>query len=303
MQFLVVPAFVLDAQGKVLIWNKACERLTGIDAAEVVGTTEHWRGFYDSPRPCLSDLIVQNRSAEMDTLYAAHEDTSNFRLGLHAENWCVMPRLGTERYLYIDAGPIFDTGGKLLAVVETLRDMTIQKKAQLELERLAVHDGLTGVVNRRGFDNALNIAWSSAARNHLPVSLLMVDVDHFKRFNDTYGHQAGDECLKAIAKILQKAAQRPADIVARYGGEEFAVILPSIDSHGAGKVASRIVDLVSGLMIPHVGGEGGLVTVSVGAAAVIPDPDSTPEGLIQLADGYLYEAKHAWRNRMVLQSD
>jgi PAS domain-containing protein len=181
MQFLVVPTFVLDAEGKVLIWNKACERLTGLPASEVVGTQEHWRGFYDAPRPCLSDLIVQNRMAEIDALYVKHDETTGGAFGVHAENWCMMPRLGTELYLAIDAGPIYDEHGKLLAVVETLRDMSAQKKAQTELERLATYDGLTGIVNRRGFDARLLAEWSRAMREKTPLSLLMIDVDHFKR--------------------------------------------------------------------------------------------------------------------------
>ncbi|MFZ6847346.1 diguanylate cyclase [Undibacterium sp. RuRC25W] len=300
MQFLVVPAFVLNMQGKVIIWNKACERLTGIKEAEIIGTDEHWRGFYASPRPCLSDLIVQNKINEMDGLYVAHEDPTESRQELHAENWCVMPRLGTERYLYADAGPIFDTSGKLIAAVETLRDMTIQKKAQLDLEVLAVHDGLTEVINRRGFDNALDTIWNSAIHNHLMVALIMLDVDHFKQFNDIYGHPAGDECLRTIAKVLKGSTLRSSDIVARYGGEEFVVILPSIDTQTAGKVAARIVDSISKLKMPHLAGEGGVVTVSAGVAVASPVLGSSQKNLINVADNSLYEAKHAGRNRMVL---
>lgn len=302
MQFLVVPTFVLDTQGKVLIWNKACERLTGIPAAEVLGTHEHWRGFYDAPRPCLSDLIVQNRMTEMDALYVAHDDPSGEAFGVHAENWCVMPRLGTQLYLAIDAGPIYDAHGKLLAVVETLRDMSSQKRAQTELERLANHDGLTSIVNRRGFDEKLHIEWRRASREKQPLALIMIDVDHFKRFNDTYGHQVGDDCLKKIAAVLSRAAFRPSDVVARYGGEEFAVILPSIDEQGASIVATRIHEGIARLAIPHSAGEeGGVVTVSIGVTTATPAQDMKHEELINWADRALYQAKHAGRNRIVVQ--
>jgi diguanylate cyclase (GGDEF)-like protein len=303
MQFLVVPTFVLDSEGKVLIWNKACERLTGIPATEVLGTIQHWRGFYDAPRPCLADLIVQNRITEMSSLYVSHEDASGHGFGVHAENWCVMPRLGSQLYLAIDAGPIYDSHGKLLAVVETLRDMSSHKLAQTELERLASHDGLTGVVNRRGFDEKLHTEWSRSCREALPMALIMIDVDHFKRFNDNYGHQAGDECLKKIAAALMQSVLRPFDVVARYGGEEFAVILPSIDEVGASQVAQRILQTVTALAIPHSGAEDGQhVTVSLGVAAAQSLQGMHCEQLIAAADRALYQAKHTGRNRIVLHS-
>ena len=300
MQFLVVPTFVLDAEGKVLIWNKACERLTGLPASEVIGTREHWRGFYDTPRPCLSDLFVQDRMAEIEALYAAHDDLANQSHGIHAENWCVMPRLGTQLYLAIDAGPIYDGQGKLLAVVETLRDMTSLKKAQTELELLASHDGLTGIVNRRGFDAKMSIEWSKADRDKLPLSLLLIDVDHFKRFNDTYGHPAGDDCLKRIAKVLAKEALRPTDLVARYGGEEFAIVLPTTESAGAAIVARRVLQGVLGQAIAHSGNDPlGVVSVSIGVATLVPDQDLKLTELIAHADRSLYDAKHGGRNRFV----
>jgi diguanylate cyclase (GGDEF)-like protein/PAS domain S-box-containing protein len=303
MQFLVVPTFVLDNEGKVLIWNKACERLTGIPATEVLGTDQHWRGFYDAPRPCLADLIVQNRITEMSALYVSHEDASGQAFGVHAENWCVMPRLGSRLYLAIDAGPIYDSHGKLLAVVETLRDMSSHKLAQTELERLASHDGLTGVVNRRGFDEKLHTEWSRSCREALPMALIMIDVDHFKRFNDHYGHQAGDECLKKIAAALAQSVLRPFDVVARYGGEEFAVILPSIDEVGASLVAQRILQAVAALAIPHDAAENDeYVTVSVGVAAALSLQGERSEQLIAAADRALYQAKHTGRNRIVLHS-
>ena len=151
MQFLVVPTFVLDNDGKVLIWNRACERLTGVPGSEVIGTKEHWRAFYTQPRACLADLIVENRLNDMEALYLEYEDSNGQAYGIHAENWCVMPRLAhsDKLYLAIDAGPIYDGAGALIAVVETLRDMTAQKLAQTTLEGLAYHDALTGIYNRR----------------------------------------------------------------------------------------------------------------------------------------------------------
>ena len=184
MAQLVVPTFVIDAAGQVIIWNRACERLTGIKASEVVGTREHWRGFYDAPRPCLADLIALGRTEEIETYYVEHDHPAEGVTSAHgfkAENWCVMPRVGTRLYLAINAGPIYDETGRLIAVVETLRDMTVQKEAQAELERLASRDGLTGVANRRSFDHTLNVEWRRATRESRTLSLLMIDVDFFKR--------------------------------------------------------------------------------------------------------------------------
>lgn len=299
MQHLVVPTFVLDAECHVLIWNKACERLTGVRASEVVGTREHWRAFYESARPCLADLVAQGRMDEVDALYVAHDDPAGLAFGVHAENWCVMPCLGTRLYLAIDAGPIYNDEGQLLAVVETLRDMTDHHKAQAALEQLARRDGLTGVANRRSFDEKLSNAWKHERRDTKSLSLLMIDVDHFKRYNDTYGHQAGDHCLQHIAAALEQVVHRPGDMVARYGGEEFAVILSATDVEGASVVAQRILQRVAELALPHSSSEYARVTLSIGIATSLLQPGMSREALIAAADKALYQAKHGGRNRFV----
>lgn len=300
MQDLVVPTFVLDPQRRVIIWNKACERLTGVPAFEVVGTTEHWRGFYDEPRYCLADVLALGQTEELPALYTHHTKMEDTELGLRAENWCVMPRAGHHCYLAIDAGPIFDDEGKLVAVVETLRDITQQKEAQIALQRLATKDGLTGIANRRSFDEALAAEWHRAQRDQSSLALLLVDVDHFKRYNDTYGHQKGDECLKSVADAMQEKVFRPADLVARYGGEEFVILMPNTDLDGARMVAERIQQHVHGLCIPHTSSEiAGLVSISVGVAAAVPNPRMAAEQLLAAADGALYAAKHAGRNRVM----
>lgn len=300
MQHLVVPTFVLDAKCRVLIWNKACERLTGIKAIELVGTRDHWRAFYEAPRPCLADLIAQGRLSEAKALYVAHDDPASLAFGVHAENWCVMPRLGSELYLAIDAGPIYDEDGLLLAVVETLHDMTEHRRVQTKLEQLATRDGLTGIANRRSFDERLAREWKRERRDSSTLSLLMIDIDHFKRYNDTYGHQAGDGCLQKIASMLEQVVFRPGDLVARYGGEEFAVILTATSAAGASIVARRILDRIAALAIPHAADKRGYVTLSIGIASSLPKPEMTLEDLIAGADGALYRAKRAGRNRFVL---
>lgn len=301
MQDLVVPTFVLDAACHVIIWNRACERLTGVAAKEVIGTREHWRAFYDAPRPCLADLVAQGRTGEIATHYASFDKAGDSENGFHAQNWCVMPQLGHQYYLAIDAGPIYGVDGQLIAVVETLRDMTEQKQAQTELERLAACDGLTGIANRRSFDEKLSQEWLRARRDKTPIALLMLDVDHFKLFNDYYGHQVGDDCLRHIAECLTAIVFRPGDLVARYGGEEFAIVLPAIDMDGAQRVAQRVRKAARRLAIPHAASGFGLVTLSIGVSWGMPNQDVSHRALIQAADHALYQAKHDGRDRVVLE--
>jgi len=299
MQHLVVPTFVLDPERRVIIWNKACERLTGIPAGQVLGTSDHWQAFYQEPRHCLADLLVLGKSEDIDALYIAHTEPGDSALGIRAENWCVMPKVAKRLYLAIDAGPIFDEDGKLMAVVETLRDNTEQKLAQMALHSLAVRDGLTGLANRRSFDERLEADWLHSLREQCPMALLLLDVDHFKLYNDTYGHQKGDSCLKAVADAMASQVFRPTDLAARYGGEEFAVIMATTGLDGALHVAERIRDMVIELGLAHCGSDFGQVTVSIGVAAMTPTEELRSEDLVAAADSALYRAKHAGRNRVV----
>lgn len=299
MQHLVVPTFVLDNECRVIVWNRACERLTGVFAGEVVGTRNHWQAFYSEPRLCLADVLAQGRADDLATLYPFHTEPSELGLGVRAENWCLMPRVGERLYLAIDAGPIYAEDGQLIAVVETLRDMTEHKKAQMALQQLATLDSLTGVANRRTFDEKLHSEWNRTRRQGDPLSLIMVDVDYFKPYNDIYGHPGGDACLKAVSGILRGQAFRAGDITARYGGEEFAVILPNTDLAGAREVAERIRSGIEQAALPHAGSQiAPCITVSLGVASLIPAQDSHSGMLLELADQALYAAKRGGRNRV-----
>ncbi|MCF8149511.1 MAG: diguanylate cyclase [Sulfuritalea sp.] len=304
MEQLVVPTFVVDADCRVIIWNQACERLTGLKASEVVGTQEQWRAFYTEPRPCLADLVAMDRSHEIATNYEEHDDLGEDAVlvnGCRVRSWILMPQLGKRFYLTADAGPIFDETGKLVAVVETLRNMTAQKLAQDELQRLATCDGLTSVANRRSFDSTLNAEWRRATRESRTLSLLMLDVDYFKLYNDSYGHQGGDECLKRVAAAMCEVTQRSSDAVARYGGEEFAVLLPATDLAGACTVAERIRAAVENLTIPHAKSQvADHVTVSIGVASVSVSLDGVQANLVGAADAALYRAKEEGRNRVAV---
>jgi len=182
--------------------------------------------------------------------------------------------------------------------LEMSRDLA---SANRELEKLSRQDGLTGIANRRYFDSYLVTEVRRAAREKAPVSLILSDVDHFKAFNDCYGHQAGDDCLRRVAAALSSAGRRPADLAARYGGEEFAMVLPGTVLDGAVDVAQAVSRVIGGLAIPHArSAVDQNVTLSQGVVSLIPEKESASEDLIQHADQALYQAKQQGRNRYVV---
>jgi len=173
-------------------------------------------------------------------------------------------------------------------------------EANRSLSRLSVTDGLTGIANRRRFDTALELEWRRALRDREPLSCMMVDVDAFKKFNDTYGHLHGDTCLSAVAKTLAQVVNRAGDTVARYGGEEFSLLLPNTAAQGATHQAERIRAGVAALdLASSIQGFAG-VTVSIGVAEMVPARDTTAGDLLLAADTALYQAKNGGRNRVVL---
>jgi len=173
------------------------------------------------------------------------------------------------------------------------------KAANRELEKLSSLDGLTGIPNRRHFDETLAREWHRAMRAGGPLSLIMLDIDFFKLYNDHYGHQGGDDCLKRVAAILAGVTRRDTDIVARYGGEEFAVILPDTDQAGAEQIAEALRASVQGGKIIHAASKvSEYVSISVGVGTAIPARNTTPELLIKTADQALYKAKEEGRNRV-----
>lgn len=185
-----------------------------------------------------------------------------------------------------------------------LRDLSLRSQSsEASLRRASSLDALTGVANRRVFDETLIREWERAHRAQKAISLLMVDIDHFKRHNDQHGHQAGDECLKRVAGVLASQARRGGDLVARYGGEEFAVLLPEASETGAAVVAERLRVSVAALVLPYqTPGAGHAVTVSIGVASLLPKPDIQPAELISAADRALYTAKAVGRNQVIVAS-
>ena len=182
----------------------------------------------------------------------------------------------------------------------TIRDITARKKSELELNYLATIDGLTGVSNRRTFDRTLEKEWHICQREQNPLSLILCDVDYFKAYNDYYGHQAGDDCLKKIADTLKTTIKRPADLVARYGGEEFAIILSNTPNYGATYIGTEILTSIENLQLPHAGScISNYITVSLGIATIVPSVEITKEILVKQADLNLYKAKNTGRNCFV----
>lgn len=170
------------------------------------------------------------------------------------------------------------------------------KEANDKLEALSNTDGLTGIANRRYFDQMLLQEWNRALRTNAPISLVMLDVDHFKHYNDKYGHLAGDACLQALAKALKQTARRAGEFVARFGGEEFVVLLPETDSQDAPEIAKRIQREIRALALPHEDVSPGIITVSLGVVSMTPSKEQIPEELVRQADLALYRAKNSGRN-------
>lgn len=173
------------------------------------------------------------------------------------------------------------------------------EELNMTLLKLANQDGLTGIANRRYFNERYQEEWARAARKKTNISLVMMDVDHFKNYNDSYGHIEGDTCLRRVAGAVGAVVNRPCDVIARYGGEEFIVVLPDTDFSGSNVVAEKMRMSVEGLEIPHSSSAiSDHVTISLGAASTIPNHEMDPNVLVKLVDNCLYQAKRAGRNRV-----
>ncbi len=199
-----------------------------------------------------------------------------------------------------------DARGEVESLIGFMFDISERKKTeekltvlQAELEALSFRDSLTGVANRRKFEASLDLEWASAMRSGLPLSLIMLDVDFFKQYNDLYGHLLGDATLKDIAQTLSLAVTRPRDLVARFGGEEFVVILPETDTHAALQVAERCRNLIAKLEVRHeAAAADGIVTVSMGIGTIKPDGQMSQTHFVDVVDKLLYRAKANGRNRI-----
>lgn len=275
-----------DGAGNRTYISPAAERVLGYTPDELIGKNA-FDIINDEDRPAAEAAAARLRTG------VSEQETVTYRR---------RRKDGVEVWFETSLRSTTDSAGQF-SVVGVTRDITERKQLELQLERMALRDGLTGLANRRAFDAALTREVARTQRTGAPLSLLMIDADRFKRFNDDNGHLAGDTCLKAIAAVVSQAARRPTDLAARYGGEEMVLLLPETDLAAAHAIAADITRQVQALTIPHERNPPWkLVTVSVGTASIDPvDVDAVYDGawLVRAADLALYDAKAHGRNQSI----
>jgi diguanylate cyclase (GGDEF)-like protein/PAS domain S-box-containing protein len=224
----------------------------------------------------------------------------------HEADYRAMTKNGDYVWIRDVVHVVRDENGEVEALIGFMFDISERKETeqklldlQKELEELSFKDGLTGVPNRRMLDSVLEEEWIRARREKQPISLLLIDIDFFKQYNDFYGHIVGDDCLKQVAQALSTAATRARDFFARYGGEEFVMVLPEADPEAAMSIAERCQNYISRLQIPHQqSAVSELLTISIGAGTLVPTHSHDLRDFIDEVDRALYQAKQQGRNRV-----
>lgn len=283
-----------DLSSRMLYATRAVKGMLGYEAIELYRKNFPSDLMHPEEVPAYMDALdaIRRQNESRTLIYRIHRKDNSW---MWAEG-CVS--------LYRD-----EISGEPLGFVNVLRDITHRKEADdrlqsayNELEILAAIDALTGVANRRNFDAVLDSEWKRAIRSGTTLAMLLIDVDFFKNFNDIYGHIEGDDCLRDIASIVAQCTRCATDVVARFGGEEFAAVLPETDEAGAAALAERIRATVQSHAVRHAGNIHGVVTVSIGCAAMVPTRGSNPLPLIEAADKALYRGKSIGRNTIVRAS-
>lgn len=279
---------LVDLDGKLKYVSPAIEEVVGWGLEELLGG-DYWATIHP-------DDVVMVKNAFKEALAGAMPGIFQYRRQRKDGSYVW---LESNIRMYREAAT-----GEPVGYVAVVRDIASRKAAEEKLstalrmvENLASMDALTGIANRRRFDEVLEQEWRRSVRDGSFLSLLLIDADHFKNYNDIYGHISGDECLRTVAETLRTEIRRPADLLARYGGEEFAVVLPDTDSRGALDVAEKMRSAVESRAILHLGSSHGIVTLSVGCATLTPQQKAGAFDLVRTADSALYRAKAAGRNR------
>ena len=268
----------------LILLDKNMPGLSGTEACAIMKREAHLRDI---------SVIIVTASHDLSTLQEA------FSAGVN--DYIIKPPSKAELTARVRAALQLkhETDARKARERELERLMAELKEANRRLESLSFLDGLTGIANRRRFDDALTLEWRRAVRQQTSLSLILCDIDAFKPYNDGYGHQQGDECLRTVAQTLAQHPHRAGDLVARYGGEEFAVILPNTDIRGAEVVAEKLRTGVEALQLPHdCSPHGPNVTLSLGVASLTPRQKDDLETFVNQTDRALYEAKRAGRNRV-----
>lgn len=284
MQEMPIGLCMTDGAGRIYFRNRRFQELFGYTDAEV-GTLQQWR-LRAYPDAAYRSQIIASWSAALAQAAKRGGEIAGREVR-------VTDRDGRMRTMVV--------GGRVFGdhYMTTFMDLTEQRAQNELLRKLAYRDGLTGLANRRQFDRSLKAEWRRCRRSSKPLALVMIDIDHFKQFNDLHGHQKGDDCLRCVAAALRSALGRPFDLVARYGGEEFVCLLPECDAPGARAIAQSLCHAVQALCIEHRGSQvAQVVTVSAGVASEVPTAQTSPEDLLARADACLYRAKTTGRNRV-----
>jgi diguanylate cyclase (GGDEF)-like protein/PAS domain S-box-containing protein len=290
--FAPIGIYHVNMEGHVLSANPEYAWMLGYESSDAV--TEQITDFVDQ-------VFVDYQRAEdfMTGLYES-EQVMRFRCRLKRKDNSFVWALCYAKVTCDKTGRMNGFNGFSIDIGDTVRTEKELKEANKKLKMLSVMDGLTQIPNRRRFDEYLEIEWKRHYRNKKNISVILCDIDFFKPYNDTYGHQAGDDCLKKVAQAIDKSVHRPGDLAARYGGEEFVLVLPSTDMEGAMAVAEDVRTAIMNLKIVH---EKSTVhehiTLSLGVSTMIPDKDNSHTALVAKADKALYEAKETGRNQSI----
>jgi diguanylate cyclase (GGDEF)-like protein/PAS domain S-box-containing protein len=302
LQGTFIPTFVIDSRRIITHWNKALESLTGLSATEMIGTRNHWRVLYPSERPLMADLVVGKASEDTMARYYDGKCRKSATIEAAYEVEDYFPELG--RWLFSTASPLADGNGGIIGAIETLQDITEQKRAEEELRQseqryreMSITDSLTKLYNSRHFFRQLGNEVERAKRYRVPLSLILLDIDDFKRYNDSYGHLEGDNVLRTLSNVIRKNL-RASDSAYRYGGEEFTVLLPETEGETAFTAAERLrKDFENMVLSPSPGMEVHM-SVSIGVSRYISNEQ--PSSFLKRVDEGMYKAKKLGKNRVFL---